>query len=364
MPSHMRKLNQKTATATLRVPGRIRTRAMKALLRLPLLLLLGASLYGGDAAAQDPQWSQYFANQVHLSPAFTGAANGPRLALNYRSQWAAIADHYKQFVTSFDMPVFFGRTRHGLGGTIGMDRAGAGNLTKVDVLFNYAYGFELPNDRSAIRLGLVAGFQQASIDFFKLRFPDSYDALGNFVPTAETFAQESRIIPEVGAGALYYSELMWVGFDARHITNPKQVFVNETQSGNASKLPVRLATYAGFRLPITRERTMSKTISPSIMYRWQQPFHQVDFATYLTIEPIVVGLGYRFITGGAGPGDAIFGMVGVRRGIFQFGYSYDFTISKLTNPVSGGSHEVSLVIELEGKDPRFKPRVKMSCPRF
>jgi hypothetical protein len=60
----------------------------------------------------------------------------------------------------------------------------------------------------------------------------------------------------------------------------------------------------------------------------------------------------------------IAGLVGFKEGIFSVGYSYDYTISRLSNRISGGSHEIALIIEFES-DPntRFKHR-SLPCPRF
>jgi hypothetical protein len=45
------------------------------------------------------------------------------------------------------------------------------------------------------------------------------------------------------------------------------------------------------------------------------------------------------------------------------GYSYDLTVSKLGNGISGGSHEVSMGLNLKCKK---KPKNfrKISCPSF
>ena len=100
------------------------------LLLLPLLLLL----FAGSAEAQDPQFSQFYANKMWLSPAFAGSAGGPRLALNYRNQWPRIPGNFITYAASFDMPFYFGGRgrdpRHGLGINLMSDQAGAGVLRK------------------------------------------------------------------------------------------------------------------------------------------------------------------------------------------------------------------------------------------
>jgi hypothetical protein len=53
----------------------------------------------------------------------------------------------------------------------------------------------------------------------------------------------------------------------------------------------------------------------------------------------------------------------VNTGKFKLGYSYDVTVSKLGNGISGGSHEVSMGYNLKC---RRKPRAfrTISCPSF
>ena len=59
-----------------------------------IVLMLTTAL---DLYAQDPQFSQFYANPVYLNPAFAGTARCPRVVLNYRNQWPGIPGN---FVTS------------------------------------------------------------------------------------------------------------------------------------------------------------------------------------------------------------------------------------------------------------------------
>lgn len=315
---------------------------------------LAASLF---LYAQDPQLSQFYANQVILSPAFTGIASGPRLALGYRMQWTAIPGYYRTFVAAYDQPIFFGRVRNGLGLSFMSDQAGEGNLTKLEVLINYALHIEL-SKTSALSLGLSGGIQQASIDFFRLRFPDQIDPNSGFVlPTQERNFFQNRIHEEVSAGALYYNKYIYVGTSVRHITQPSQRFYNVALANpSVARLPIRATFFGGAELPLNQKGTQS--VGPAVMYRIQQPFQQLDLGFYVNLDPIVLGAWYR-------NQDAVIGLVGLRKPPFSVGYSYDYTISSLTNRVSAGSHEISLVVTFDKeRKVGLKRRPNLPCPRF
>jgi len=340
---------------------------MKRIFAQSLLILLLSVGFFSVSHAQDPQYSQFYSNLVLLNPAFTGSGIGPRVAMNYRAQWVGIPGYYKQFAVSFDSPISFLGTNQGVGLTFSSDVAGEGDLTRLDIILNYAYQIDI-NDDHTLRFGLSGGIQQASINFFKLRFPDQIDDRDGFVfPTNEPGLggglSESNIRPDVNAGIAYYNPYAWLGVTINHITEPEQRFYPNIplppDQLEGAKLPRKFTVTGGLRLPVGGIRNPNRIkISPAFLFKVQGQFFQVDAGVYLDIEPMVFGVWYRHQ-------DALIGLIGFRKGVFSFGYSYDYTISRLTNGISGGSHEVSLVLEFEQKKRRKPMRHKSPpCPRF
>lgn len=323
--------------------------------------LIALALFFGlifQAQAQDPQYSQFYANQLMLNPAFTGSGIGPRVAFNYRAQWVKIPGYYKQFAFSYDQPIFFLGSTQGLGVTFNSDVAGEGDLTKLNVSLNYAYQVDL-SDEHTLRFGLSGGIQQASINFFKLRFPDQIDPRDGFVrPTLEPSNISQAVIrPDVSAGVAYFNEFAWLGFTVNHITEPIEVFTDF--DGVEAKLPRKYTVTGGIKIPLQSMRNRREvSITPAFLYKMQGEFFQIDAGLYVNVDPMVFGLWYRHQ-------DAMIGLIGVKQGPFSFGYSYDYTTSNLTQGISGGSHEISLVLEFESyRRPRGLKHRKMPCPRF
>lgn len=321
--------------------------------------------------AQDPQYTQFYANQQMLNPAFAGAALGPRVSLNYRRQWSAIPGSFRQTAAGYDQPLMFGKSLQGVGVLLQSDRAGEGNLSKIDILANYSFALEFGRrgHEQYLRFGLGGGIQQSSIDFQRLRFSDQIDPREGFVrATSEIPVEKARFTPDVNFGVVYYNQYAWAGVSAHHLTEPHQTFIT-TLRNNGTKLPRKYTVTGGLRIPVGQPNDPDRVvISPSFLFMKQRNFNQLNLGTYVTIEPMVFGVWYRSnynnFTGDFIASDAVAGLIGFRQGIFSIGYSYDYTLSRLTNAVSGGSHELAVVVEFERNKPSVFKHRKLPCPRF
>ena len=58
-----------------------------------------------QANAQDPAFSQFYANPLYLNPAFAGSDICPRMSLNFRDQWPGIGKTYVTYSASYDQYV-------------------------------------------------------------------------------------------------------------------------------------------------------------------------------------------------------------------------------------------------------------------
>lgn len=284
-----------------------------------LALWLGLAL---TATAQDPLFSQFYANPLHLNPAFAGTANCPRVALNYRNQWPAITGGYATYSASYDKhsPLLNG----GLGIHVMNDRQGQGVINTTSVNGMYAYQMK-PNRNWSVRAGFQASYFQRSIDWNQLRFGDQiHDRYGFIYQTSEIPGQNTQIGIDFSTGFVAYSDIYYIGAAVHHLTEP--------ELSGQSQLPRKYTAHAGAAIPLSDSR-QTAVLSPNVIYQLQGTAQQLNLGLYLSNGPIVGGLWYRHR-------DAFIAMIGVHSGPMKIGYSYDITISQLTVG-SGGAHEVS-----------------------
>ncbi|MFC2175526.1 type IX secretion system membrane protein PorP/SprF [Bacteroidota bacterium] len=303
--------------------------------------------------AQDPQFSQFYANPIYLNPAFAGSKRCPRVAINYRNQWPAISGTFSTYSASFDMDV--NALHGGLAGHFMADRAGEGTLNSFEGSLIYAYRLNVSR-KFSIRIGAQATIIQRSIDWSKLTFGDQIDPRFGFVyPTQEVEPRKNRLFADFSAGIIGYSEMFFVGFAVHHMSQPDEGFAG------VSKLPIKFTGHAGVNIRFGRQRDEAKkwAISPNILYQHQQDFQQLNYGFYVSKGMIVGGLWFRQNFKNA---DAFIAMIGVQYGAFKFGYSYDVTVSSLSNNTAG-SHELSLGLQFGCRKPKKKFRA-IDCPSF
>lgn len=331
--------------------------------RLFLCLLACVSL---SASAQDPQFTQFYANPLYLNPAFAGSARCPRVAINYRNQWPALRETYITTSASYDQ--HFDGINGGLGLLVLNDKAGEGTIATTNISGMYAYQLNV-NRKFSMRFGLQGTYVQKKLDWDKLTFGDMIDPRYGFVyQTQEVRPKESRSFVDFSGGVLAYTSTVYGGLAVHHLTEPDEAFIVK----GSSKLPMKFTAHVGALLPIGESagyrgrmnRDEGTFISPNLLYQQQGAFNQLNFGIYILHSPIVGGLWYR---GNFGKdefmsSDSFIALIGIQKGIFKFGYSYDVTVSPLSNS-TGGSHELSLGLQFECK-PKKKRFRAISCPSF
>lgn len=311
-----------------------------------IVLLCTTALVG---RAQDPQFTQFYANPLYLNPAFAGSIRCPRVALNTRIQWAGISGNYRTYAASFDMHV--DALQGGIGIRFMRDEAGQATITSHNVAFMYSYQIKLSR-KVSMRIAAEVAFMQRSLNTRDLTFGDMIDDRFGFIyATNEILEQDEVYMPDFALGTVIYSDMFYGGLAFHHITEPNEGFL-----GN-SKLPFKFTAHFGAMIPIGKKRKYAGEafISPNILFHLQQTFYQLNIGLYAGKGPFVGGIWYR-------NNDSFIALVGIQKGIFRIGYSYDVTISRLTQKTAG-SHEISLGLHFGCKQPRKRFRT-VRCPSF
>jgi type IX secretion system PorP/SprF family membrane protein len=306
--------------------------------------------------AQDPLFSQFYSMPLIMNPAFAGTTYAPRLSATYRNQWpihsdegtayATYAASYEQFVPAFNS---------GFGIMVLADEAGEGLLKTTNFTANYAYRISF-NDEFNIRLGINAGFKQSSLDWDRLIFLDqlnpitgAVDPFGNPNISNEQRPQDlNSTVFDVGAGILAYTSKYYGGISLQHLTTPDEGFF-KTNSGLLDGLPLRTSVHAGaeFIVKEGNKRNPTSFVSPNILFAKQGDQGQVNAGAYYNHGIAFAGGWYRYAF--TNP-DAFIIVVGMQYDILKIGYSYDFTVGSSLAARTGGSHEISLVLNFDNSE--------------
>ncbi|HEY6162100.1 MAG TPA: type IX secretion system membrane protein PorP/SprF [Bacteroidia bacterium] len=320
---------------------------MKNFTRIMLAFALSTSI-AQQTEAQDPSFSQFYANPLYLNPAFAGSEHCIRTIFNYRNQWPALTGQFVTTSASFDKYVCH---LGGVGLLLTNDRAGENTIITNNASAIYSYIHPL-NRYFSISAGFQATYAEKRVDWSKLTFGDMIDPRRGFVmQTNEVPGNSVARYFDMSAGGLLYSRQLYIGFAAHHLTQPDE----HLQTG-PSPLPRKYTVHAGTVIKVGEsDHGEDVTISPNILYQQQQNFRELNLGLYVTRGPITGGFWYR-------NSDAFIILIGVQQGLFKLGYSYDVTVSKLSNR-SAGSHEISVQMVLACKKCRKAFRT-VSCPSF
>jgi type IX secretion system PorP/SprF family membrane protein len=323
---------------------------------IPFFILASVCLH--DTFAQDPEFSQFYANPLYLNPALAGANICPRLIGNYRNQWPSVGNAFVTYNASYDQ--YVNLIHGGVGVMLTADRAGGGNLNTTAASLTYAYKFKM-TDHLYASAGVQGGYYQRSLDWADLRFEDMIDPQNGFVlPTTEKAPDNDRVgVLDLSAGVMVWlDEIFYGGIAVSHLTQPKIGFYTD----NDSRLYMKYTVHAGSVINLGSggfDEEKEFSISPNILYQQQFKYHQLNLGVYLTFNFIIAGLWYRLNFENS---DAVITLVGIHYRSFQAGYSYDWTVSRL-GLGSGGAHEVSVAWQFPCSEKRRHIKA-IKCPRF
>ena len=288
------------------------------------------------------------------------------MSMNYRDQWPAIPGTFRTYSLSYD--TYIEKITSGLGFMILRDVAGKGSLSLTD--FGAMYSKTLYSNGVTFRSGFNFMYSRRSVDFPSLLLGDQLHLNGaNSATTIDPDARNN--IDHIGyfdmsAGTLMHYEDMWFGVNVDHLLQP-----NQSLTGNVATVPMKFTVLGGKSINLTNRRDRhNNQLAFTFLYKKQGDFHQLDFGTYWTYDPIVLGMWIRGLpfnqpTVEKEYFDALVLLIGYKLPKISFAYSYDLTISKMLNN-TGGSHEISVIYDFNTEiDLSLSKRFKaIQCPRF
>ena len=347
------------------------------LLVLTMSVLLGI---GEFVNAQDPHFSQFYANPLYLNPAYAGSVVCPRIVANFRHQWPATSAKWTTYSASYDQ--HFDAIAGGIGVLFMGDRAGAGTINTNAISLIYSFKADLTR-KVAMRIAVQATYQQKSVDYTGATFGDMIDPKSGFVyQTNEKLDVYTKGVADFSTGVVFYSDKFYGGVAVHHFTQPNESFYYK--NGTEARTPMKISGNFGALFDIKQYQKREKnigdmSISPNIILQYQSRFAKkdagasyayVNVGLYYSVYPMVVGVWYR---NGlfrnmpyANRADAVVFLAGIEYDFFKVGYSYDFTIpskEKVNKMPTGGAHEVSAQFLLPC--PVKARRVRhINCPKF
>lgn len=323
-------------------------------------------LITGQLKAQDPNFSQFFSSPLNINPALTGNINADWRAIsNFRNQWIGPASPYVTGTVSFDKKMFNKRMLHveegnifGLGGMLMYDRAMGGVVKSSYASMNMSYRVKLTSGTTKHYFGAGFGtiYGHRRIDFGGIDFEEQFTGYGfnTNLPTGETSLSSMKPYFSVSTGLLYSISSLNSNFDIGasvfHVNKPKQTFLKDEKQ----HLPMRQVVHANFET----------FISSSLILSVNGIYQRQETAKYFSVggalgyylpsnENLLLNAGVWYWSK-----NAVIPYVGIAFKDYQFGLSYDATVSKLNQAAEKpNTWELSLIVR-----GRNKPSFVIPCP--
>jgi type IX secretion system PorP/SprF family membrane protein len=312
-----------------------------------LLMIIAFGFAKISCAQQTVQFSQYVFNGLSVNPAYAGYREDWTISLSSRLQWTGIDGAPQTNLVSAD-----GLTRNsnvGLGIIATSDKLGPQSTSSVYA--NYAYRIRLDDDDTRrLSFGIAAGMVQYSLDGSKFTATDVGDGV---VPSG----YESKLTPDLRVGVYYYTSQFYIGASMLNVLSGATSFIDNPSV-------VKETRHAYLTTGLMLELTDNLDWKPSVMIKedFKSPTN-IDLNSYLLVNKLIwLGASYR-------TGVSIWNKTNLQSGLdksdaiavifelnvsdrFRFGYSYDFTTSKLSSYQSG-THEISMSLRFKSKKPRI-----------
>ncbi|WP_435416491.1 PorP/SprF family type IX secretion system membrane protein [Polaribacter aestuariivivens] len=301
-----------------------------------LIVIIAVVLFTVSAKAQqDPQYTQYMYNMNIINPAYAGSYDAMSINLLGRSQWVGIDGAPRTITMGINSPV---GKNVGLGLSVIVDEIGP--VEEQNVYGDFSYTLRV-GENAKLALGLKAGFT-----FFNICLP----CLNTVNGGDQAFVNQNanKIMPNIGAGAFYYTDKFYAGLS---IPNMLKTFHFEKDGGQITRASETKHFFftSGYVFDLSND----VKLKPSTMIKAAEgsPL-SIDFSgNVLLYDKLEFGLSYRL-------DESVSALINVRASrSLRIGYAYDYTLTNLGN-FNSGSHEIFVLFNFDFD------RNKIKSPRF
>lgn len=251
--------------------------------------------------AQDPSFSQFYANRIYLNPAFTGIEPGLTLAATSRLQWIKVDHGFRTHAITAEFQEPF--INSGFGLTVMSNQEGLAELTTQGLGVSYSYTAKFDNSR--LHFGIQGQWFQKSFNWDNLIFSDELDpVLGAVNPTTAQLIMENTSYADVSLGAMYRADgnlklfkqtyhnvRSIIGLSINHLPALfGDAGANESFQKLPTTIPPRVTLHAGSIIPVIIYEGVGNEflLSPNLkldlqgehLFKWRQNLKVLSYGVY------------------------------------------------------------------------------------
>ncbi len=322
--------------------------------------------------AQDAVYSQFMHNPIYYNPAYTGLSEGLRIRSINRKQWPNLPGDYRSYNFNMDIATRNIKGFGGIGLMFDKNIAGSGYFERIKIGIPISFRVQLL-ENLIVQLGGMGSFVQKSIDWRKLVFVDQLDPrFGNIY--SSSFAQP-------GSDKITYTDadiglaFRWVtssyrggeiiataGVAVQHVFTPNESLYQTEEALLPRKLVITadviIKTQAQHRSS-NYNRTNSNNefrLNPGFIFESQKPFRTASIGVNAYKSSVYLGFWFRNESFNFESSNSAIIMAGVGIPVnddtrVKIVYSYDMVLTKSNMGFAGGSHEISIIFELDSMIP-------------
>jgi type IX secretion system PorP/SprF family membrane protein len=313
-----------------------------------------------DLYSQDPNFSQWFNNKQYYNPAFVGLTEGFQMNLNFRKCWPKIPGQFETIITSFDKSLWNITGIGGIGLITYNNVEGAGELSTTTIGIPLSSRIRVTKNW-ILQFAIMPQYQMRKINWEKLTFPDQLSPYyGKYLQQSPGFqynSQDNISFFDLSFGMLFSYESfpgkqdkarnkkLTGGFSMHHYPEPGMSFL-----GMNYPLETKMIFHLDGEFPLSPGyfRRKISYIMPGFIFEKQGPLNSYMFGANFRRWPLTCGIWMRNQDINVRNLTDIILLFGYQLPInhdnssrITVFYSYDITVSNLTNHNSG-SHEIGI----------------------